>query len=232
MQNKKTLIIILTALLIILIVVAVILKFYPSTATPEEAKQAFEEQLTLATEKNSEFSQAVLTDKRDNVVPLGSLTEGMDIKLEKSLENNIQQNNYKVFFCSNGTNNPYIGLMFRFKESNSVDEFYDIYDSIENGLRDWDQSIFPDLQNLLFPNSVINSNAIAEFHSTVYNSEKNYAIVKYANFKDTTGKDLSIDYTYLMESVFISNNKDCLRKVLDYYGPSGSTELPEGLQQL
>ena len=100
-------------------------------------------------------------------------------------------------------------------------EFYDTYSAIENGLKSWDQTIFPDLQKLLFPGSDIEAGAIVEFKKSSYKTKTTQATVYFANFKDKAGNDLSIDYAYLMESIFISNNKDCLRKIIDYYSPIG-----------
>ena len=220
-KTQKIIILSLIGLFLIIVITVYFISSKPKKLPVETiVKEEFQNTLNTVQTKTVALEEINFKDN-DKPITFTEFSDAMDIKLDDSLDNNIDNNYYSVFFCSKSQQErPAVGLKLNFKVAKTVSETAQNYDQIESSLRNWDADIFPDLKNIFFPGSEFSS-AIPEFQTTGYYGDYSYADIRYANFKDTAGNDLSIDYTLLSEMIFISNDKECLREMINNQIPGG-----------
>ncbi len=149
-------------------------------------------------------------------LPLRDFINGLSIKIDSGVYSNLDQTDYRAVFCYRAPNLVDRGLIFRFRRPEQIAGYRKIYDDVGAGLKNWEGNIFFDLKNAFFPES--------SFTNAPRFQEAAYALgsgviseVKYASIKDQRGNNLFVGYNYQSERIYLANNLECLKRILDNY---------------
>jgi hypothetical protein len=148
-------------------------------------------------------------------LPLRDFVNGLDIQIQSTVYQYLDQTNYRAVFCHREPNIVDKGFIFKFRQPAQVADYRKIYDDVGAGLRSWEKTIFSDLKNAFFPNNEFG--ATPQFQETSYVSKSgttNYKI-RYAEIKDKNNNKLFIGYASQSERIFLADSLSCLQKILD-----------------
>ena len=187
----------------------------------KDLSQSYQDTFDKFKVSGKDFEEIIFKNKEDQSASLENFANSLKISIYPSVYKNLSQENYSVFFCSNFSNIPTKGIKLSFSPS-ATSDFYAKNTVIEKGMEDWQENLFYDTKNVFFPSDSLDKSTPPTFNSTSYMTENgmNEVQIKYGSITSKEGKELSLDYAILNEQVFISNNKECLRKALDYYQDS------------
>lgn len=193
-----------------------------SEVNDQDIGQAIKEKIEKSETSGSEMADIEFKDTKNQPLTLNQFETGADVIIKPEIYGNLSQTDFSVFTCSKQLGNAEgLGLIMRFKAGSTAAYYADLYDKMNKNLISWEDTMFNDLSPLLFPGEKNISKPV--FKSTEYETENGLEKldIRYANVKSDSGKNLSIDYTVYAEDIYIFNNPQCLRKVLDKYEPVG-----------
>lgn len=195
----------------------------PSTISAEDDKKIVQDLLSdslkITKNENKDVSEVIFKDKEDIYIPLGKTEEALNIAIDPTIKKNLNQEYYSLFTCSKLQKDPVIGMKFELTTQANVKDAININDQAPKDLSLWEESIIYDMKNLLYPNESLKNIEPLHFYPTGYTSQNGltYTTIRFADFVDENGERLSINYTFFNEQIFISNDRECLKKMIDLY---------------
>lgn len=193
------------------------------TNASKDGKELYQEARWKAQDsKNQNISETYFRDKSREFLPLNRFLGDNGLKINPEISKNLDQKTYSAFFCPLLAGEESVGLMIELVTGIDILEKVGMIDETEENLLNWEKTLFFDLKPIFYPNDTLEDSAKFQFSNANYISENGLTetVIRYANTKSIEGKNLSLDYTFFNEQIFISNNKDCLRRMIDLYQDS------------
>lgn len=195
--------------------------------TLPEAQIAFDPDLTtiqksmqdeLANVQNAEnqISEKSYKDPSGKIISLVDFVKASGFKIENGVLQNASQKDYASFSCAKAkSERPAIGLMLQLRRDVDPKKYQQLYPEMEKNMKNWEKTMFQDMLALFFPGESFGKEPVfSEAKYTTSNTVNNISI-RFANLTAVSGKQYSIDWGFLNDQIFISNDKDCLRRELD-----------------
>src|SRR4030042_3469319 len=241
--SKKNLIIVIVAALFVIaaIALALVINTQKSSETAEKAgsgtiqsipslpesqiavspdlagvKNETQSEIASVQQKESQISEKSYRDKSGRIIGLSDFAKENGIKIQEAVLQNSSQKDYKIFFCAKGKNeSPASGIVLQLRRDIDPNRYRELYPKMKNDMKNWEKTIFGDLVSLFFPKESFGKEpAFGETKYTTSN-KVNIVPIRYANLTADSGKQYSVDWGFLNDQVFISNDKDCLWRELD-----------------
>jgi hypothetical protein len=178
----------------------------------EKARKIFENitQETISDETKKEGSKKVdFENQKGNPIPLSDFGKALDVEIYPELQKYLN-NGYQVFYCPGTDGKKEFGIYLEYDMEKLYRGFtYDVLDM----MKDWENTIFPNLHAVLYPNSDFSENELnqkIEFRNGKY---------RYAELNLPGGENGSIEYNAIEFGVVVAASPSCLDKVHQYYEP-------------
>ena len=182
-------------------------------------KDAVEKQIENEKTKKNTFTAIGLKTKNNQPVQLNDFKKAENIQINDEVYKNISQSNFQVFLCCATGNECKKGLIFSVERAGSGGALIERYKKIGEGLQSWEKNILQDLKDYFFQKSQIDTTAASQFKSTKFITENgaNKIEIRFANVKDKEGKNISIDYAFFDNQIYVSNDWACIKSALNKY---------------
>lgn len=183
---------------------------------PSEIRKSVQGEIDSVQSKEIQISEKSYKTASGQLISLDDFASANGIKIKTEVVQNSSQKDYITFFCARDTKErPAIGVMFQLRRDVSADKYKELYPKMKGDMKNWEKTIFNDLAPLFFPDeSFVGESVFGEVKYTTSN-KANVIQIRYANLTAVSGKQYSIDWGFLNDQVFISNDRDCLRRELD-----------------
>jgi hypothetical protein len=178
----------------------------------EKAREIFENitQETISEETKKEGSKKIdFENQKGGPIPLSDFEKALGVEIYPELQKYLN-NGYQVFYCPGSGGKKEFGIYLQYNMEKLYRGFtYDVLDM----MKDWENTIFPDLHTVLYPNS--------DFSGSELNQKLQFKNGKYryAEMNLPGGEKGSIEYEAIESGVIISASPSCLDKAYQYYEP-------------
>jgi hypothetical protein len=150
-------------------------------------------------------------------LPLRDFLNGFDISIDSNIYDLLDQADYRIVFCYRDANNTDRGLKFATIDSTDPSFFEQLYAEIDSRLKNWEPTMFSDLQNIFSPTGVL-SKSIPKFQDGIYRDRTGGSLFhlpfRYAAVRDQKGEESFLYYAFFEENFFIANSQTCLDHML------------------
>jgi hypothetical protein len=177
-----------------------------------EARKIFENitQETISEETKKEGSKKVdFENQKGSPIPLSDFESALDVEIHPKLQEYLD-NGYQAFYCPGTDGKKEFGIYLQYNMEKVYRGFtYDVLDMMKN----WENTIFPDLHTVLYPNSNFSDNELGQklqFEKGKY---------RYAEVVLPSGEKGSIQYDAVESGIIIATSPSCLDRVEQYYEP-------------
>lgn len=181
-----------------------------------DVKKNTQDELKNVQQKNIQISEKIHMDQSGRIIVLDDFVEANEIKIESGVLQSSSQRDYFSFSCAETKEKiPAVGLMLQLRRDVDPKKYQQSYSEMDQFMKQWEASIFQDLSPLFFPGELFHNSP--RFVASKYTTTNGVNIVeiRYANLTADSGKQYSIDWGFLNDQIYISNNRDCLRRELD-----------------
>lgn len=181
-----------------------------------EIKKSAQEEINNTQNNSIQISEKSYKNNSGQLIGLDDFVAANEMKIETGVLQNASQKDYATFSCADGKNlRPAVGLMLQLRRDVDPKKYQQSYPDMEKNMRNWEKTIFQDFFPLFFPGESFSKEPV--FVETKYttSNKANIISIRFANLTAASGKQYSIDWGFLNDQIFISNDKDCLRRELD-----------------
>jgi hypothetical protein len=179
-------------------------------------KKSTQDELTNVQNSGNQISEKSYKDQSGKIISLNDFAKASGFKIESNVLQNASQKDYTIFSCAKTKGEqPAIGLMLQLRRDVDPKKYQQSYPEMGKNMKNWEKSLFQDLAPLFFPGESFDKEPA--FNETKYttSNKANIVSIRFANLIAVSGKQYSIDWGFLNDQIFISNDKDCLRRELD-----------------
>ncbi len=174
------------------------------------------EEISNVQEKSAQISEKTYENTSGQVISLNDFAKANKLKIETGVLQNSSQKNYLTFSCAVGTGErPAVGIVLQLRRDVPADKYNNLYPKMESDMENWEKTIFGDLAPLFFPGESFDKEPLFSKVEYTTSNKVNIVEIHYANLVSVSRKQYSIDWGFLNDQIYISNNKDCLRRELD-----------------
>jgi hypothetical protein len=189
-------------------------------ASNEDIKAGIaEEKINQSEETNKDYSEALLKEEGGQNISLKNYIDSKGVHMNSEVYGELEQSGFRNFNCCADKEKCGNGIIFTVKQDGNGRDLVGRYQRFENGLKIWEASFLKDLKNLFFENAEIDFASIPQFQSAKFVTENgaNTIEIRYINFMDAEKNNLSINYAFFDNQLFISDDKNCMRSALNEY---------------
>jgi len=182
---------------------------------PDAYQRAYQD----AQSRKESYREVSFRTINNRPLPLRDFLNGLGIKINTAIYQYLDQDDYRAVFCYRGPNAIDRGLILNLKRGSDMEYYKKVYyssEGIDPSLEKWEPTIFSDLKNIFFPESILPDKYVAQFQTTT-----GLAPVEYATRKDQKGNNLFIGYAAVGETLFLANSLECQREILKANAPPG-----------
>jgi hypothetical protein len=186
--------------------------------SPDLGEVKKETQSNLASEKNSqkEISEKVYEDKSGKIISLVDFAKANGLKIDGGVVANSSQKDFMTFSCPGKSGDQRsVGIMLQLRRDVDAEKYRLSYPDMEKNMKNWEKNMFSDLASLFFPGESFSKEPAFNVSKYITSNGVNIVEIRYANLEAVSGKQYSVDWGFLGDQVFVSNDKDCLRRELD-----------------
>ncbi|PIU77744.1 MAG: hypothetical protein COS72_04470 [Candidatus Moranbacteria bacterium CG06_land_8_20_14_3_00_43_56] len=183
---------------------------------PSEIKNSVEQGLKDTQTNSSQISEKSYKNSAGQVISLSDFANANEVKIEAGVLQNSSQKDYTTFSCAKEKNEcPAIGIMLQLRRDVDPQQYQQMFSKMNGDMKKWESTIFSDLSPLFFPGESFSREPKFNVSKYTTSNKVNTIQVRYANLIAASGKNFSIDWGFLNDNVFISNDRECLRRELD-----------------
>lgn len=182
----------------------------------DEIRKSVQNEL-INTQKNVvPIAEKSYQDSSGRQIRLNDFINANGLKIEAGLLQNSSQKDYASYACAKGKDErPAIGIMFQQRRDVDSAKYQRTFSEMEKDMTKWEKAIFNELGPLFFPEESFKEEPKFYVSSYTTSNKANIVQIHYANLTSASEKKYSIDYGFLNDNLLISNDKNCLRRMLD-----------------
>jgi len=182
---------------------------------PQDIENQIKGNIESAKNTESKVSEVTAKNSSGKNISFQSFLQSSGLKMDESVLRLSDQAAYKVFNCSVDSSNASAGLIFEVNKSQDLKSYLGSVDLLTGNVKKWESKMFQDLSPLFFPGEFFSQ--VPNFNEVRFDTSNgiNSVVIRFANSKSESGKTFSIDWSIFNNQIFISNDKDCLRKILN-----------------
>ena len=168
-------------------------------------------QETISDETKQEGSKKIdFQNQKGSPIPLSDFEKALGAEIYPELQKYLN-NGYQVFYCPGTDGKKEFGIYLQYNMEKIYRGFtYDVLDMMKN----WEQTMFPDLHTVLYPNSDFSG---SEIDQKLQFKDGKY---RYAEMNLPGGEKGSVEYEAIESGVIVAASPSCLDKVYQYYEPA------------
>ena len=183
---------------------------------PSEIKNSVQQELKDTQTNASRISEKSYKNSAGQIISLDDFASANGMKFEAGALENSSQKDYRTFFCAKEKNKrPAIGIMLQLRRDVDPKQYQQMFSKMDSDMKKWESTIFSDLSPLFFPEESFSQEPKFSVSKYTTSNKANIIQIHYANLVAISGKNFSIDWGFLNDNIFISNDRDCLRRELD-----------------
>lgn len=185
--------------------------------TPEDVSRQIKSNIEAAKNQKTKVSEFTVKDPDGKIVLFRSFLQSSGLKIDESVLQLSDNSEYTLFNCSSDSSVSAAGLIFEVNKDQDLKSYVNSVDPLTENVKKWESKMFQGLSPLFFPGESFPQSP--SFNETKFNmsNDINTVTIRFANLKADSGKTFSIDWSMFDGKIFISSNKDCLRKLLNKY---------------
>ena len=182
---------------------------------PQYITDQIKSNIESAKNMESKISEFTVKNSSGENLSFRSFLQSSGLKMDESVLRLSDQTEYSVSNCSTDSFAPATGLIFEVNKDQDLKNYVDSVDRLTEAVKKWENKMFQDLSILFFPGESFSQ--IPSFNEIRFDTSNNInsVIVRFANLKSESGKTFSVDWSMFNNQIFISNDKECLRNMLN-----------------
>lgn len=183
--------------------------------TPEDINRQIKSNIESAKNQKSKISEFTAKDSTGKIVLFRTFLQSSGLKIDEPVLQLSDKLEYALFNCSSDPSASEAGLIFEVNKDQDLKSYVNSVDPLTENVKKWENKIFQDLSPLFFPGESFPQSP--SFNETKFEMSNglNSSTIRFANLKSDSGKTFSVDWSMFDGKIFISNNKECLRKLLN-----------------
>lgn len=179
----------------------------------EKARKIFEnitqESISDKTKKDG-LKLIAFENQKGSPIPLSDFEKALGVEINPKIQEYLN-NGYQIFYCPGSGEKKEFGVFLNYNQEKVFIGFsYDVLDM----MKDWENTIFPDLHASLYPNINFSEEKLSqkiEFREGKY---------RYAGVNLPGGEKSSIQYQAVGDGIIIATSLSCLDNLYQHFEPT------------
>ena len=149
-------------------------------------------------------------DENGDFIPLSDFEKATGIKIYGKLQNYLDSEDYRIFYCPTENNEKEFSVYFG---ENVQKAYSNLFPDTILWMKDWEKTMLQDLHAILFPGIVFND---GDLNQNLQFKDGKY---RYADIRLPDGKKGSINYFISENGVIVSSSLPCMDEMVEIYEP-------------
>lgn len=183
----------------------------------EEISRQIKGNTEAAKNQKTKISEFTVKDSEGKIVLFRTFLQSSGLKIDEPVLKLSDELEYTLFNCSLDSSASATGLIFEVNKNQDLKSYVNSVDPLTENVKKWENKMFQGLSPLFFSGESFSQ--FPSFNETKFDMSNgiNTVIIRFANLKAESGKTFSVDWSMFDGKIFISNNKECLRNLLNKY---------------